>query len=230
MAHQNLILLHGAIGSAAQLENVNSRLRDAFVVHSFNFEGHGGRQSQNAFSIALFVQNTLDYMDENKIHQASFFGYSMGGYVALKFAALYPDRVQKIFTYGTKFYWTPESAAKETKMLVPEKIKEKVPGFASSLEKLHFPLDWEENMRKTASMMLNLGEKPELKDGDLKSLKIPVIIGIGSSDHMVSLEETEQVANLIPLGKLEVFEESPHVIEKVDADLLSEKIKEFLLV
>lgn len=222
---QHLILLHGALGSAAQLENIKSQLQDSFEVHSFNFEGHGGRQSKNDFSIALFVQNTLDYMDENKIHQASFFGYSMGGYVALKFATLYPDRIQKIFTYGTKFDWTPESAAKETKMLVPEKIKEKVPGFASSLEKLHFPLDWEENMRKTASMMLNLGEKPELDEKVLQSITTNTTICVGSKDQMISIEESEKASLLLTNGELHIFENFEHPIEKVNIEVLIRLIK-----
>ena len=56
----------------------------------------------------------------------------MGGYVALQLANKHPKYVQKIITLGTKFAWDKETAAKEVKMLNPEKIEEKIPAFAKN--------------------------------------------------------------------------------------------------
>ena len=110
----NLILLHGALGSEKQLHALKNELTN-FNIYTLNFEGHGGRTINGSYSIDRFVQNVLDFMFANQLQNASFFGYSMGGYVALKLAAYHPEKVESIVTLGTKFNWTPEIAAAEVK-------------------------------------------------------------------------------------------------------------------
>ncbi len=227
---EKIILLHGALGSSKQLNSLKEKLKNSFDVYSFNFEGHGGRASSNDFSIALFVQNTLDFLNENNIDNCSFFGYSMGGYVALKFAQSHPEKVRQIITYGTKFDWTIEKAEKEVLMLNPEKIEEKIPHYADFLKQLHQPLDWKMVMNQTAKMMTSLGEKPSLKDDDLKSITTKTTICVGSKDQMISIEESEKAANLLMNGELHVFENFEHPIEKVDVGVLSELISSKFIV
>jgi pimeloyl-ACP methyl ester carboxylesterase len=224
---QPLILLHGALGSSAQLDPLVNTLTEHFDVYTFNFEGHGGRSSDQPFSIDLFVQNVIDFMTKNAIGSSHFFGYSMGGYVALKLAAHFPDKVEKIFTYGTKFDWTPETASQEVKMLNPEKILEKVPQFAKTLEQLHYPLDWKENMTKTADMMIALGNGKHLSESELKSIKQPVMLSIGTNDHMVTVEETENIVHALPSGELLVLNNWSHPIEKLDLRKLTEELLNF---
>ena len=128
-----------------------------------NFEGHGGRPSDRPYSIDAFSENLVSFIHEKELNQANIFGYSMGGYVALKTAQTRPDLINKIFTLGTKFNWSPESAAKEVKMLNPDKIEEKVPAFAKALQERHSPGDWKVVLRKTSEMMIDLGHRSCLK-------------------------------------------------------------------
>lgn len=217
---KNLILLHGAIGSSAQLFSIGKLLSDHFKVHYFDFEGHGGRTIDGSYSIDRFVKNLIQYLDENQLDQVAIFGYSMGGYVAIKAAAKYPDRISSIVTLGTKFNWTPATAATEVKMLDADKIEEKVPKFAEHLKLLHAPLDWREVLRGTANMMIELGNGKGLTDEETSSVRIPVLIGIGEQDQMVSIEESKRVADILPNGKLMVFENFQHPIEKIDLQVL----------
>lgn len=217
---ESIILLHGAIGAGSQLTAIKEKLQTDFTVHSFNFEGHGGRPSENDYSIELFVQNTLDFMNENDIQSSAFFGYSMGGYVALKLAANHPEKVISITTYGTKFNWTPESAEREMKMMNPEKIEEKVPKFASMLNDLHAPLDWKMVMSKTAEMMFRLGNQPSLSSEDLVALNIPVSLCVGEQDQMVTQEETKKIADQISGAEYYLLENSAHPIETANLDKL----------
>ena len=224
----NLILLHGALGSENQFIQLQEFLSNHFSVYTFNFEGHGGRQSNEAYSMKLFSQNIQDFMTENGLEQSHFFGYSMGGYVALVLAKKHPEKVGKIMTLGTKFDWTPETSAKEVKMLNPEKIEEKVPKFAAMLQKRHHPLNWKEVLRKTAQMMLDLGNGKALQLFDFEEISHEVVVGIGSEDNMVTMEESREISEKLPNGKMEIFQKFPHPIEKVDFEKLSQKIIEFL--
>jgi pimeloyl-ACP methyl ester carboxylesterase len=221
---QDLLLLHGALGGKQQLEPLRATLQDKFNVHTLNFEGHGGRPTNLPYSIDRFVQNVLDHLQENNIENCHVFGYSMGGYVALKLASQYPGKLRSILTLGTKFAWSPEIATKETAMLNPEKIEEKVPKFAAALEALHAPLDWKEMMRGTAEMMRNLGDRPALTREDLKNIEIPVTLLLGSEDVMVTPHETVDVQLQLKNSMYELVYGWHHPIERVDVSELADVI------
>lgn len=76
---QHILLLHGALGADDQLRSLSHALAGKFHVHSFNFSGHGGRLfPAEPFSIPLFSNQIMEYMQEKNITAANIFGYSMG--------------------------------------------------------------------------------------------------------------------------------------------------------
>ncbi len=228
MNKNNIILLHGALRSKQQFEQLEKVLSNQFNVFTLNFEGHGDKVSDSEFSIDLFTNNTLAFLRENDIEQTNIFGYSMGGYVGLKLARLYPERVNSIVTLGTKFNWTRESAAKEIKMLNPEVIAEKVPKFAEHLERTHYPNDWKAILNKTAKMMSDLAEGKKMNNSDLSQIQHRVLIGIGALDKMVSIDESENAVSHLINGQLKIIEGFQHPIEKNDHNQLAAIITEFI--
>lgn len=223
-----LLLLHGAISSKKQFDALIPFLNNQFELHLLNFPGHGGNEIPNEpFSIPLFATSVLNYLDHKKITVASIFGYSMGGYVALYLAAYYPQRVEKVFTLATKFEWTPQVAEKETAQLNPEKISEKVPAFASFLEKAHYPRNWKEVIQKTSLMLMQLGNNPSLTKNDFLEIKIPVIIGLGELDKMVSQDESKNTVEHLKNGQLLLIPSTLHPFEKVNHQLLAGYMNSF---
>ncbi|MFK7747834.1 MAG: alpha/beta fold hydrolase [Kordia sp.] len=229
MKPQNLLLLHGALGSEVQLKPIQELLSKDFNVHTLNFEGHGGRTSDDVFDMERFAENVVEKLQTVGISNTHIFGYSMGGYVALTLAKKYPEMVKNIVTLGTKFNWNLESAQQEVRMLNPEKIEEKVPAFAKRLHELHQPNDWKKMMQKTAEMMLALANGKRLTDADLQHIQHKVLIGIGSLDNMVTVEESKNAATQLPNGTLQIIEAVKHPIEKVDLNVLEEVIRNFLI-
>ncbi len=221
-----ILLLHGALGSKKQFESTKLLLNDKFEVYDLDFEGHGGSHSEKEFSIQLFTENVIEFLDEKSIEKINIFGYSMGGYVALNTALKIPDRIIKIVTLGTKFNWDVESTEREVKMLNPDKIEEKVPHFANKLKEEHHPQDWKEIVRKTARMMTELSKGNKLKEEELKQVRNEVLIGLGSLDKMVTIEESENVSQILPNATLKKLIGIEHPIEKINPSDLSGYIKE----
>lgn len=217
---EKLLLLHGALGSKNQFLPIKEKLSTSFEVYDLNFAGHGGVHTEEAYSIDLFTQNVIDYLDQSEIDQVTIFGYSMGGYVGLNTALKAPNRIKKVITLGTKFNWSLSSAKKEVGRLNPAIIETKVPHFAQKLQREHYPLDWKIVMEKTAAMMLAMGHGARLKDEELQAIQVPVVVGIGGMDAMVSYEESAYAADLIPNVKLIKLEGAKHPIETVDQDVL----------
>jgi pimeloyl-ACP methyl ester carboxylesterase len=227
MHKKNLLLLHGALGSKKQFEPLWELLSDEFHIYDLNFEGHGGRLSDQEFSIDLFAQNVLEFIEKVGLERTNVFGYSMGGYVALKLAMEHSDLFERIITLGTKFHWTKEVAEKEVRMLDPVKVAEKVPAFAMQLEQLHNPCDWKEIMHKTARMMLDLGNGNKLSDDHLKHIPNQTLIAVGELDHMVTIEESKHASELLPNGAYRILAGCKHLIDLVPMDSLAELILDY---
>lgn len=225
---KNIILLHGAIGAKDQLELLSKELKEnGLNVFTLSFSGHGQAPFQNNFGIEQFALELEQFIKANHLEKPTVFGYSMGGYVALYLAHKQPNLLGNIITLGTKFEWTPEIAQKEVKMLDSKTIMEKVPKFAEALKMRHGN-DWEMLLKKTAEMMLNLGNKNALSFNDFTTIENKVLIGLADKDTMVSLEETSAVFKNLKNGSMYMLPNTKHPIETVDVRLISNIIKDFL--
>lgn len=225
---KQIILLHGAIGAQDQLTPLASQLTSlGYQVFSFNFSGHGKTSFNNDFSIQQFSKELEQFILNHQINKATIFGYSMGGYVALYLAFHKPELIERIITLGTKFYWDEAIAQKETKMLHPQTIIEKVPKFAAQLQERHGE-NWQTLLKATEQMMLGLGKENALQLHDYKNIKHPVLIGIADKDTMVSIEETTQVVQQLPQSAMYMLPYSKHPIEQVNIHLLAQHIDTFI--
>lgn len=223
-----IILLHGAIGAADQLQPLADLLRqNGHDVHAPGFSGHGQAPfNPKGFSIDVFSEELRHYILSNKLQTPAVFGYSMGGYVALHLAAANPGLLGPIATLATKFNWTPETAAKEAKMLDPDAILTKVPKFAEALQGRH-GANWKELLAKTAGMMSDLGRNNILNHEALQKLGNPVMLGLGDSDTMVSLDETLHVKSQLKSGSLYMLPHTKHPLETVNVKLLGAMLLSF---
>lgn len=221
MNNTDIILLHGALGSKKQFTELQEKLSVYFKVHSFDFTGHGDELIPlKPFSIELFTYDLVNYCIQHNIHVANIFGYSMGGYVALNYAAKFPEKINKIYTLATKFSWNENTAQKEVDMLNPDIIEQKFPSFAQNLIQQHGSNKWKILLNKTAEMMLKLGVNPVLKEEDFAKITAKCKLCVGDKDKTVSIEETEYVHNKINQSILYVFNNVGHPIEKIDVNIL----------
>ncbi len=225
----DILLLHGAIGAATQMHPLAAAFGGRFRAHVLDFEGHGAAPPRDRpFRIDHFVENVLAYLDAAAIHSVPVFGYSMGGYVALRLAIAAPERVERIVTLATKFDWTPASAESETRMLDPNAIEAKVPAFASMLRQRHSAAGWNDVLARTSEMMIELGSHPVLNTAALAGIELPVRIAVGDRDRMVSIEESLAAFRAIPGSELQVLPGIPHPLEQIDPTRLAAAVAEFL--
>jgi pimeloyl-ACP methyl ester carboxylesterase len=225
---KNLLILHGAIGAVKQFTHYVKFLESDYKVYAIDFTGHGGSDIPSIpFSIKLFGNDVLKWMEQKNFETIDIFGYSMGGYVALYLARHYPEKIGKIFTLATKFHWHEETAKREAAMLNPDIIMEKFPAYAEELKHRHSPEDWKVVLQKTADMMIELGHNNTLKDEDYRAIEAEVLVSVGDRDKMVSIDETLGVYKQLKNGQMLVMPNTPHPIEKVDPDRLVHSIKEF---
>ena len=228
MGKDDLVLLHGALGSGAQFDRFMPLLEESFKVWRLDFEGHGYRpMNERPFSTEAFMENVLELMHAQGLSRADLFGYSMGGHIAMCLARHHPERVGRVMTFATKFHWSPQIAAQEAAMLDAARIRQKVPQFAQSLQQRHTAGGWEQVLAKTQAMMIRQGEQPPLSDADYSGISQPVRLSLGDRDKMVSIEETVSVYRLLPDAQLQLFPATAHPIEQAPPEMLAGAITSF---
>lgn len=225
----SLLLLHGAIGAADQLEPVKQYLSSTYAVHTLNFWGHGGKPLNEAsFSIEAFAGQAASFIAELNINEINIFGYSMGGYVAMYMARHLDINIKKIITLGTKFHWDEAVAEKECKMLRPEVIEQKLPAFAQSLSQRHGAAQWKTVLNKTAEMLQQMGRHNPLQADDYTKIQAPSLIMLGDRDKMVNRDETIATFQTLPNAQLAILPGTPHPLEQADPSLISWHIHRFI--
>jgi pimeloyl-ACP methyl ester carboxylesterase len=225
-----LILIHGALGSAAQMAPLADHLRSTRDVHVVELEGHGNTPTpHDTFAIDHFADQIRRFLKQHEIERAAVFGYSMGGYVALRLAAESPNMVSSVATLGTKLAWSPDVAARETSRLDPVTIRAKVPKFADALERRHAGAGgWETVLTRTAALMTELGRQPTVDACVMSRISQPTRLMVGDRDTVVTIDETAAAARRLSSGELCVLPGTPHPFEQVDIPLLVTLLTDFL--
>jgi pimeloyl-ACP methyl ester carboxylesterase len=225
----DIIVVHGALGAAAQMQPVAKALRALGNVVVAELPGHGATTLGDAtFSMATFVRSlaetvaAISYVETNRDAAAPkpvVFGYSMGGYVALTLEAKRPGTFSGIVTLGTKFEWTPTVAAQESARLDHGAISEKLPKFAATLSDRHTACGgWHDVLANTRLLLESLGSAPLLTRESLSHIAVPVCVAVGDRDETVSAAEAEKFAGYMRNGVSRVLADTPHPIERVSPD------------
>jgi pimeloyl-ACP methyl ester carboxylesterase len=230
MSRPHLVLLHGALGTGTQFRPLLPFLTEKFDVHTLDLEGHGASPLKNRpLRLEHFAENVITWLDNTGIETVNIFGHSLGGHISLYLAHFFPERITGVFTLGTKFCWTPDIVEKEKKLLLPDKIREKVPQFARQLQERHVAAGWEPLLEKLRDLQDHLGRNNPLPDDNIRTISQGVRIGVGDRDKTAGLDESIRIYHLLQKGEFQVFPGTPHPLEKVSMQMLADAIWDFFL-
>ena len=91
-----LVILHGVFGSGDNWLTVSKQFMPHFEVFLVDQRNHGRSPHTSEFSYDILVQDLLDFANDQGFQKFYLIGHSMGGKVAMKFAAKYPERLEKL--------------------------------------------------------------------------------------------------------------------------------------
>ncbi|MDZ4758523.1 MAG: alpha/beta fold hydrolase [Bacteroidota bacterium] len=223
---QNLILVHGALGSSNSWQHIVTHLEEHYYIHNINLPGHGASlEPMKETNLKYFSDYILNYTEGNRLNDYIMAGYSMGGYLGLYMAANHYKGLQKLYTIATKMLWDDAIANKEAMKLDYNTVSEKAPQFLTMQQNAH-PNNWPYILSDTQNILQQIGQNP-ITTAHLNAIQIPVQMCVGNKDHMVTQEETLQAAAEILNSSYIILDEQPHIIEKMNGEIVAESIKKF---
>ena len=105
-----LLILHGFLGMSDNWKTLGTKYaNDGFEVHLLDLRNHGRSPHSEIFSYEAMAQDIFDYCNEHQLENIDIIGHSMGGKVAMFFAAQHPEKVGKLIVadIGPKYYQPP---------------------------------------------------------------------------------------------------------------------------
>lgn len=227
MIKPKLLLLHGAIGQASELNQLKDHLAESFDCHALSFTGHGvAEEESQAFDMGVLVQDLKQYLTVHGFDHY-IFGYSLGGFVALKYCTEHEDQLPLgVITYATKFDWTDVIRSKFISKLNPTDVQSKGGPFYDQLLS-RYGGKWQYLLRQTAQLIDNM-PKHKIEAIDLEDMTIPIRIGVGENDKLVSITETKHMTQFLTPESFYVCAESGHELEKTNLENLSQEIRQIL--
>jgi pimeloyl-ACP methyl ester carboxylesterase len=222
-----VVLLHGALGSEQEMEPLSGALREIGLnTHLFTFSGHGKKPFEGDFTIERFTNELDTFLSGLKDSAVHLAGYSMGGFVALNYAAT-RNFTGCIITHATKLRWERDLAYREAAKLDPGKLSSKAAPFVEKLKRYHGSA-WDQNMRFTAGLLEDLGRNNYLGQEAVCAITGRVLMGLGDQDQLVGVDETVSFVRTLSRGAMYVLPETSHPIENADRSLLARLIKNFI--
>ena len=245
-----LVFLHGSGGHAeAYVRNLEAHAAH-FCTWSIDMLGHGYTDKPgHPLEIAHYVDHLVAFLDAVGAEQAHISGESLGGWVAARFAADHPQRVQRLVlnTAGgsqadpdvMKRIVTLSMAAAENpswdtvqariKWLMADKSKD-YDDIVASRQRVYRQPGFVDAMRDIMAL-----QDPEIRARNLLSAKeygaiaAPTLVVWTSDDPTADVEEGRRIASMIPGARFEVMPGCGHWPQYEDAKTFDRLHVDFLL-
>jgi len=231
-----LVLVHGLGSRALDFALLMPALARQHRVYALDLLGYGASDRPDVdYSVTLETGILRQFLDRQRLTRVDLAGWSMGGWIALDFAAQSPDRIRRLMlldSAGMKF--TPTF---DLRLLSPHTMAD-----MQALERLltphpaRFPAfitrdflrvlrdeDWV-IQRSVANMITGR----EFMDGKLASVTMPVLMVWGKQDVLTPLSVGEAMRREMPQSVLAVLDGCGHIAPIECHDRVLQEMQRFL--
>ncbi len=220
-----IVLLHGYLESKEIWYEFAEALSDNYLVIVPDLPGHGkSALADNNLSVEKMAQSVYDVLEHEKIDKCFLVGHSMGGYVALAFLELFPDKLSAL----SLFHSSPYADTDEKRKNRDREINIIRQGKKQQVYTAHFPNTFaKENVVKFAKEIEKMNERAKNMSDEgiiaaleamkkrpdrsvlLKNAKVPIQYIIGEQDNFIPMSILDKL-QLPDNSELVVLEKSGH--------------------
>lgn len=221
-----IVLLHGFLESLEIFDELSHALSKNFRVISIDLPGHGKSDCIGyVHSMELMAESVKAVMEHLNLRKYIMVGHSMGGYVALAFAELYPDNLKGLcLLHSTAWGDTPEKKRERTRTI--NAVKRDHSGFVKTLvnklyatsnrARLHNEIKKHRAIARKVSKRSIIAALEGMKERVNRELLLrfapfPVLFIVGKKDSVIPWETMMSQAESPQRSRLLLLEDSGHM-------------------
>ena len=199
-----VVLLHGFLENSTMWDNLIPELAKKYRIISIDLLGHGQTE---CLGYVTTMEDNADMvhavLSKLKIRKAAFAGHSMGGYVALAFAELYPENIKGLALINS----TSKADSEERKKNRDRAIKAVKENYTSFVRLSVANLFSEDNREKLSD---------EIEKVKTEALKTPLQGIVASLEGMKIRKDREVLLHFAPYPTLLVLGKKDEVLNYDD--------------
>ncbi len=219
-----VVFVPGLVGSRDWFGYQVSGLSDHYRVVSYDLRGfpapgRSQRLSRPEYTVDLLAEDLAAFLEAIHIHEAAVAGYSLGGLVALRFAAAHPERCLLLALDSTTPAPPPVSDSELVEYYVPAEFRQE--SFLARLRMRLFgakppPEDESDpisSLKRSAAELdpaLLATRTRLMRNTDLTALlpelNVPTVVIAGSLEQPYILSASQAMDEVIPDSALEIIE------------------------
>ncbi|WP_436934778.1 alpha/beta fold hydrolase [Halovenus marina] len=243
---QQLVFLHGAWMGLRFFEPQLTALSDEYRTVALDFRGHGrSEKTEHGHTVRQYAQDVNEFLSQRNLDDVVLIGWSMGAAVTWEYVDLFgTERIQALVNVDSE-----QSPFQQEDYEFGRIGLEGLSDAFVDIQTDHLSLIERENElllkdsppRELETMMFDevsrtpppiksaiyadvLREPPDV----LPDLDVPMLVRAGADEKWRSVESVEQVAELVPDSRFELFEESGHCITIEQPERFNEILSDFV--
>ena len=239
-----IIFIHGFPFSKSSWNAQTQFLKNYFRVIAYDIRGFGNSESGGEkFSIDLFADDLIEFMNILKIRKAIVCGLSMGGYILLNAISRYPDRFKAIILSDTQCVADTEEGKAKRLQTIAELEDGGIMNFAEGFTKAVFTEASVKTKQEMVAQILNtilstkltslsqtllaLAQRDETCT-TLTRIKIPALILCGEEDVVTKPAQSEALHKGIENSEFHLIPEAGHMSHLEQAEIFNQHIQGFI--
>ena len=230
-----LVLVHGFPLDHRLWDEVVPLLEEDFDLILPDLRGFGESSIERApASLDDYAADLAALLDRLGIQKAAIAGHSMGGYIVLAFARLYPERVSGLGLIASQVLADAPERKEGRYKSAADVAENGIGSVVESMTPKFTPDEWLQSYARAsmerqqpAAYIAALKAMAERQDSTplLSTLKIPVVIVHGDADALVPVDRAREVKAALPQAHLVEISGAGHMPMMEDKDRTAEALK-----
>jgi pimeloyl-ACP methyl ester carboxylesterase len=238
-----LIIIHGLFGSADNWRSMAKYFSRFYRVVSVDLRNHGRSPHSDEQNFTIMAGDIHQLCEDLGLDQVNILGHSLGGKVAMKFAAMYPDMVAKLVVVdiAPRQYFSAHTPLMDAMLAlnlsqftrrteVDDALAESVPDKAVRQFLLMNLVSERENFQWRINLPALKANYPELMAAisEDKTFSMPSLFVYGELSDYVTEQDRQQISRQFTEAKFSGIEKAGHWVQAERPQQFKKVVEEFL--
>ncbi|MGY6742087.1 MAG: alpha/beta fold hydrolase [Cecembia sp.] len=231
---ETIIFSHGLLWSHKMFLDQIDFLKKKYTIIAYDHRGQGQSEvTEGPYDMDMLTQDAFELIDKVACRPVHFVGLSMGGFVGMRLAARYPDKIKSLILLETSAHPEPVENLPKYKFLNGiVKWFGVIPKVAKEVMKIMFAQSWLENPKNKEDYKKWIKELQSNKrtitrsveaviyrkgvEEEIRQIQCPTMVVVGDEDVATKPEKAKFIQMSIPNAVLHMVPGAGHssTIEK----------------